>query len=218
MGSTRQVFALPELLENILQNLPIRDLLLSQRVCQIFRNVIKRSPRLQRKLFFRADIYQEGDVLRELEWNPLLDFLRSQRLLFPDRRKLALHFAWRKWLLVHPNNLLDFEDFVLFPGPRTSSIRTNKGQMNACVPQFNYPALEKANYPTASWRTMHFMQPAVGTMTLDSDVVWKEKDGIRRQTKSYLGPDNSIISHYRTLNGIWTWVSKLKRYDLTASY
>jgi hypothetical protein len=42
-----------ETMELILLNLPMRDLLLSTKVCRAFRNVIRGSMRLQRALFFK---------------------------------------------------------------------------------------------------------------------------------------------------------------------
>ena len=84
MASTQRVFAVLELLESILQYIPERDLLLSQRVNQTFRSVMKHSPQLQRKLFYTADNYQEGDLLRELKWNPLLNIFHPYKVSIPS--------------------------------------------------------------------------------------------------------------------------------------
>ena len=70
MAPSDQIFAVPELLENILLSLPERDLLLVQRVNQVFRNVIKTSPGIQRKLFYTADLLTYGDLPCDLKWNP----------------------------------------------------------------------------------------------------------------------------------------------------
>ena len=110
MASTLQVFSTPELLEHFLLYIPERDLLLSQRVNHTFRNLIKNSPRLQSRLFYTADIYHEGDMLKTLEFNPLLKFFYARSL-----RKFPLHIVfvrWQRWRDANQNNLLSFEDFV----------------------------------------------------------------------------------------------------------
>ncbi|KAK4965373.1 hypothetical protein LTR42_012129 [Elasticomyces elasticus] len=50
--AAQQVLDLPELLESILLILPMRDLLLAQRVSKTFQQVILSSPHIQRALFF----------------------------------------------------------------------------------------------------------------------------------------------------------------------
>ncbi|KAK5698009.1 hypothetical protein LTR97_006969 [Elasticomyces elasticus] len=49
---TAKVLALPELLENILLRLHVKDLLFAQRVCKTWKQVIEGSPSIQRSLFF----------------------------------------------------------------------------------------------------------------------------------------------------------------------
>lgn len=62
MAAAAKVRALPELLENILLQLPIRDLLFAQKVCKTFKQVMEESPSIQRALFFTpggvGDVYQ----------------------------------------------------------------------------------------------------------------------------------------------------------------
>ncbi|KAK3639471.1 hypothetical protein LTR56_012442 [Elasticomyces elasticus] len=45
---------IPELLENILMNLPLRDILFSQRVCRVWQESILQSPNIQKALFLRV--------------------------------------------------------------------------------------------------------------------------------------------------------------------
>ena len=71
MASATQVFAVPELLETILLRLPVRDLLLSQRVNRTWHNITKTSPHLQRKLFYKAEICDPAST-NDFVWNPLL--------------------------------------------------------------------------------------------------------------------------------------------------
>lgn len=55
-----QVLATYELLEDILLHLPLRQLLLSQRVNTGFRDVIRRSDKINRALFFTQEA--KGDL------------------------------------------------------------------------------------------------------------------------------------------------------------
>ncbi|KAK5710221.1 hypothetical protein LTR17_019056 [Elasticomyces elasticus] len=50
----QQVFLPPELVEIILLQLPMKDLLLSQRVCKTWKAVVESSPGIQNALFFTA--------------------------------------------------------------------------------------------------------------------------------------------------------------------
>ncbi|CAI6335894.1 unnamed protein product [Periconia digitata] len=63
-----------EILEMILLFLPMRDLLLSQRICRYFKETIVSSKTIQRALFFEPSHYPENpakwDILR---WNPLFE-------------------------------------------------------------------------------------------------------------------------------------------------
>ncbi|KAK5736213.1 hypothetical protein LTR17_007553 [Elasticomyces elasticus] len=52
MAAAQQVLGLPELVEIVLLGLPTRDLLLAQRVCKTFKDVIDRSKNIQKALFF----------------------------------------------------------------------------------------------------------------------------------------------------------------------
>ncbi|KAK3630919.1 hypothetical protein LTR56_017192 [Elasticomyces elasticus] len=53
MASCSQALAVPELLENMLLQLPIRDLLFAQKVCTEWKDVIDTSPSIQRALFLK---------------------------------------------------------------------------------------------------------------------------------------------------------------------
>lgn len=67
-----KVFAVPELLESILLELPAKDLLLAQRVDTTFRDAIDHSIKIQRALFFKPDLAASQDVQAEPRINPLL--------------------------------------------------------------------------------------------------------------------------------------------------
>ncbi|KAK4949418.1 hypothetical protein LTR10_012036 [Elasticomyces elasticus] len=51
-SASAQVFGLPGLLESVLLQLPMKDLLLAQKICKDFKNVIDSSPTIQRALCF----------------------------------------------------------------------------------------------------------------------------------------------------------------------
>lgn len=120
------LWATTEIAEMILAHLPIQDLLLAQRVCTGWRNLIKGSPVLQENLFLRprhCRTTQRGssDGMPVREYNPLLiehmarwfNILRcsdgdSDRVSFDkpgiEKKKAFLHrnASWRNMLLAQP--------------------------------------------------------------------------------------------------------------------
>lgn len=68
-GYPHRIWDIPEVVENILLFLPMRDLLLDQRVCTRWQNVIQAAPRLQQALFFRPvsnlSVGKDGRIERE---------------------------------------------------------------------------------------------------------------------------------------------------------
>ncbi|KAK5710222.1 hypothetical protein LTR17_019057 [Elasticomyces elasticus] len=58
----QQVLHLPELLENILLRLPIKDLLFSQKVCGTWKAVVDTSPHIQEALFYTNKGTSDSDV------------------------------------------------------------------------------------------------------------------------------------------------------------
>ncbi|EME77441.1 uncharacterized protein MYCFIDRAFT_85123 [Pseudocercospora fijiensis CIRAD86] len=83
------VFYTAELLEHILKFLSMKDLLLDQRVCKQWRDVIKQSPELQQNLFFRP---------------------REARVYWLCRSQDALHMISQI-----TNNYAPAEDELVFP-------------------------------------------------------------------------------------------------------
>ncbi|KAK5732317.1 hypothetical protein LTR17_010631 [Elasticomyces elasticus] len=63
----QQMLLLPELIENIILHLPMKDLLLSQRVCKTWKAVIDSSPQIQEALFFTARQQKQVPALHGLE-------------------------------------------------------------------------------------------------------------------------------------------------------
>lgn len=129
-SSASQVFGTPELLEAILAQLPVRDLLLAQRICTEFRKAITSSPPLQQLLFFRPKPFKDpktwtvNALLREV-FPPY--FITSQgdvgfpafkaitMLNFNTKPNLKNAFlspdaSWRRMFLIQPPPLTLFID------------------------------------------------------------------------------------------------------------
>lgn len=80
-----KLYAVTELLEDILLHLPLKDLLLSQRVNKHFKATIDGSLKLQRALFFSpAPQIPSGSVISDntIRFNTLL--LRAERCAWKD--------------------------------------------------------------------------------------------------------------------------------------
>ena len=79
ISASSRVFGIPELLENVLSQLPARDLLLCECINKTWHAVIKKSNTLQEKLFYKCDPVALHDDMDEsdLEINPF--FLLVQR-------------------------------------------------------------------------------------------------------------------------------------------
>lgn len=81
MPAANEIFAIPEILENILLHLPMQDLLLAQRVDKTFHGVINSSIHIKRALFFQLQPQTDGNdgLTTPPRLNPLL------RKMFPAR-------------------------------------------------------------------------------------------------------------------------------------
>ncbi|KAK3115459.1 hypothetical protein LTR53_005161 [Teratosphaeriaceae sp. CCFEE 6253] len=116
-----KVFAVPELLENILLRLALRDLLFASTVCTTWRSTVAGSPSIQRALFYKpgtlVDVAEaEGDETSQAEChedgyslNPFLFDLESgslqQAIAEPDALCRLSHVApdsRRKMFLAQP--------------------------------------------------------------------------------------------------------------------
>ncbi|CZT17414.1 uncharacterized protein RCC_03248 [Ramularia collo-cygni] len=73
-SATSRVLQTTELLEAILLNLPMQQILLSQRTCKTFQDTVRGSLSLQRKIHF-APVKDEG---QQPVVNPFLDYYRSK--------------------------------------------------------------------------------------------------------------------------------------------
>ncbi|KAK4959817.1 hypothetical protein LTR10_002705 [Elasticomyces elasticus] len=107
MSNREQVLALPELLENILLQLPTRDILFAQKVCKEWQEAIVASPKIQEALFFRQERATNGPSVKDATAGTKLAITANSLLLttyayfdketkevkeyFPYRHKIRLN-------------------------------------------------------------------------------------------------------------------------------
>ena len=160
MPSTKNPLTIPELLELILLYLPPKDLILSQRTSQAFRDTVVGSTRLQRALFLAPD---ESSSSRRPENNRLL--LRAFPGCYPTVTLKIVHDELEG--IMRAREIWDVN--ISFPADGTRS---------ACLAVL---------YPEASWRKMFLSQPPCKELYLrrwwrrsvDPMVVGAEGKGIR---------------------------------------
>ncbi|KAF2092170.1 hypothetical protein K490DRAFT_53314 [Saccharata proteae CBS 121410] len=133
-----RVFALPELLEQILEYLPQRELLLNQSVCRTWLSTIEVSPTLQQKLWFQpptrpassvdqaqsfavniinplcALVFNPWDLVHFFKRNPSIQDRLQRELGWYANRKLRRAVlrqdaSWRKMLVVNRPVRFEFE-------------------------------------------------------------------------------------------------------------
>lgn len=123
-----RVFAIPELLEAILLNLPPRELLVVQQVSKQFQATINDSPKLQQALFFRPAplrdpgswtanpllrdlftpfffIFEDTELNRIANGVVLMDWFTDEYLGHPRPRRNAMlrpNASWRRMLFIQP--------------------------------------------------------------------------------------------------------------------
>ena len=119
MTAASPVFAIPELLENILLRAPERDILLAQRVNTFFRDIITTSSHLQRKLFFIADTVLEDGQVSELTWNPIFEvFKPGKGKTYPTPRlstSIETYTSHYQRQVANGDNMMSLSEFVRDP-------------------------------------------------------------------------------------------------------
>ncbi|KAF5877240.1 putative f-box domain protein [Botrytis fragariae] len=144
-SSVQTVFAIPELLELILLQLPFLDLVRAQMINQSFIDVIESSNLLQRALFFRASpdtsFPRPNPLLQPCHNAQFLDLRSTQTrcryLHNPRGRRMA---DWSKWPVI------DYRDgFKLNIQPTNEAVRRKE----------------------ASWRRMLIVQPPVEELEMN---------------------------------------------------
>ena len=86
-----KVFAIPELFETILLQLPVRDLLLAQRVSKEWQDMITTSVQIQQALFFKAKPSKTLAANERPELNPFLETLLNQMEDHPRLLGIEMH-------------------------------------------------------------------------------------------------------------------------------
>ncbi len=113
-----KVFAIPDLLRIILVHLPAPDLLICQRINSTWRDIIRESSILQKKLFYKCDLadvdvddLDPGDDLLRLETNPFIELLHRRQALARENDEVdaeslgTLDYpeaSWKKMYLTRP--------------------------------------------------------------------------------------------------------------------
>ncbi|KAF2488882.1 hypothetical protein BU16DRAFT_531927 [Lophium mytilinum] len=148
MSSSSRVFAIPELFELILLQLPMRDLLLASQISKAFHATITTSPALQSALFLRPmSTFPPRQDVSEFQINPLLD------VTFPGFLSDAPNIPAEEWDL-HFNH---------FPNPPAP----NDGSSTALYFRSAWSLQPEAfARKEASWRRMLVCQPPVRRLTL----------------------------------------------------
>lgn len=181
--AVQTALVIPELLEIILDGLSSVDLLLCQRTCRQWRAVVSTSPRLQQRLFLRADWTLEGKSNKPGD-RPLNN-LMLRAVLDGMHPCMTLTYVQAPCVADDLADILRAED-------GTSTVRS-LWAWNVCVsvPAENMgnasPTVNKRaiDYEYASWRNMFLSQPPATLLHLCKRYqrsrlpALENKDGIR---------------------------------------
>lgn len=170
--STAEPLQVVELLELILLNLPMRELLLSQRVCRRWKDVITGSQALQRALYFLP----EPDVechSPSFTGKPISSYFRPNRLLEDA--------FWNQF------DIPPVSDESCIPHQKLRCYCSATVRLRTFAAEWH----ESMKYEEASWRRMLITQPPVCSVSVDSCFriapdyddcwmdSWQERDGVR---------------------------------------
>ncbi|PNS18044.1 hypothetical protein CAC42_4003 [Sphaceloma murrayae] len=186
-SAVKQVFDIPELLELILSNLPNLDLLLSQRTCHRFHDLISTSPKLQRLLFMRPDWTLEGRysddkpgtrplnnlMLRQI-MGGMYPTMTLRMLSFPTYKAFSEARDTMRFDLMTPHAFPSLDVPVPFSHPQSNESPTTTTTttfslgiwawtVNVSFPTDTLISAQKERpaiaYECASWRKMYMSQP-----------------------------------------------------------
>jgi hypothetical protein len=151
-SSQTRVFATPELLEHILIQLPMRDLLLCQRVSHHFQDIVTSSPAIQERLFFRA--------IPRTKFTPVTARKPYDNLLL----RPAFPFFFEKNAFSEPKKWPTHEHFLTHlpwsPQYRLSHLRGRLTKESAAeAEKRKQRRLRSFLRKSASWRRMFPIQP-----------------------------------------------------------
>ncbi|OJD33793.1 f-box domain protein [Diplodia corticola] len=168
MASREKVLQTTELLELILFHLPMRDLLLAQRICKRFNDLIRHSTTLQQTLFFlpRPALPSSTPPAATTSSPPLRSFATGAITTEPWDRNPLLTSAFPPW----------FDRGV----PARNRPRYNSLTRLTTLPLAATPAARDAFLrPDASWRNMFVTQPPLTALDRLNRVHSMEGDGAR---------------------------------------
>jgi hypothetical protein len=170
------VISTTELLENILMFLPMKDLLLAQRVSRNWKAVITKSISLQQRLFFvprKADFCWELEVRSEypqMKWPKQVDREHKLPETLPDgiERMTLVNHGQMNPLIFRTAGDINMWDYAYDEG----------GTILQPMPDLQHPS---AQYPKASWRGMLISQPPTKTCDWDGcfGFPWSEEGRFR---------------------------------------
>lgn len=154
-----------ELLEAILKELDTRTLLLSQRVCHHFRDLISSSPVLQAHLFITCVPGPKND-----EYYTWLESIGSLQLLDEGTSRLPNEKATTIFRAVTLNPLLAHE---IIPLERDLIYYDSKqqGQRHEAISMSRLLA-----HPQGSWRSMYISNPPAESILACSIIYWPPDD------------------------------------------
>jgi hypothetical protein len=153
INAIQQVLDTPELLENILLQMSMKDLLHAQRVCMRWSTLIKRSRPLQRALFLGPS--DEAIDPYELYSHP-------EKTL-----KFLYRASFRRWTVSDPPKPIRFElnPLLIKFQPDISNLwHDSPTPLLKCFFEF---ASCKQKQPGASWRRMFLCWPPLKAMKID---------------------------------------------------
>ncbi|KAK5697849.1 hypothetical protein LTR97_006807 [Elasticomyces elasticus] len=151
-----------ELLEHILSQLPMKDLLLAQRVSRKWRDVIAQSKELQQQLFMlpiEAELVWDRSFTEDGEWSELTRFRGDKSYRRPGDYEHTFKSGDINELLLIVDDYQDIWD------------KTSEGSASEYA-KFR-PNLPPLDNPEASWRRMLLTQPP----TFDVDMCCTAKNG-----------------------------------------
>lgn len=216
MAACDEALALPELVECILSQLPMRDLLLAQRVCKTWQTIIKLKP-LQRKLFFEEIpggplnfVHTPVESPFGSVHNP--DRLRKRILCLEDYNRQVYHPPGKglaqdagleyMWTMAPVPGAPSFTDerrpIPIYENPVLMELHAQMNRMTLTSTKLLVSLPESWLRPEASWRRMLVASP---TFTEPCVLVTVVRQGRARIMASFGDPTDSVT--YRQLGSMF---------------
>ncbi|KAK5124815.1 hypothetical protein LTR85_001528 [Meristemomyces frigidus] len=177
LNAGKRVTHVAELLEHILSELPVRDVLLAQRVSKQFQTVIKGSMRLQCKLFIHAEQPNWSQEGLQIRINPLLGGVLSHKYLIIDGETGCVSYKIPGSYTTDTCTMIEAdkksEKLVILLAD------TDPG-MPTCTPEVERLTITRSIARGESWRWMLLTQPPIDIETAFNGEEIKSGDGVRR--------------------------------------